>query len=123
MRRACTLFLALLAFWLAGLAGASTAAGPSVSVKPRLVRLGGTIKIIGTHFRTGLRIGLYIGRPHSDNTTKIGALNAGPRGGFTVRHRLSRLTTTGRYVLLACQRQCRVKATAPFTVTKKPPPL
>ncbi len=117
--------LALLLTGAAGLSLAGLAGGASstarLRITPQFVPRGETMTITGTGFRPSLRVTLRIGRPNSDSTARFGATTAGRRGGFTVKKVLSRSIGAGTWVVLACQRNCRIKATAQFRVPKIKP--
>ena len=100
---------------------AATAVRPTLTLKPKFVTRQGTIRITGTHFRPRLRVTLYLRQPPRLQKTRIATTRAGRRGGFTFRYRLPQSLTSGRHVVVACQRSCRVKATALFTVAKLKP--
>jgi hypothetical protein len=121
MHRICTLLLATVgALALAGLAG-GTAQVAKLKVQPPMVLPGGTITITGTGFRPSVKVTLHIGRPNSDNTSRIGSVKAKASGRFTFSRAISHSTAAGLWVVLACQANCRTKATAPFRVAKIKP--
>lgn len=121
MHRTCTLLLAVAsALSLAGLAG-GTASVARLKVTPPLVIRGGTITITGTGFRPSVKVTLHIGRPNSGNTSRIGSVTAKASGRFTFYKAISRKTAAGSWVVLACQANCRTKATAVFRVSKVRP--
>src|SRR4051794_29511060 len=89
-------------------AGAST-----VEVIPRVSEPGTTLAIAGAGFLPDLRVRLYIGPPHSGGAP-VGSTLAGADGRFVRQVRTRTSTEPGRYFVVACQRQCRIKATFPF---------
>jgi hypothetical protein len=99
----------------AGLAGSMTPA-PKVTVKPLFVRPGNVITITGSHFRPRLRVTLTIRLATGTSRSKVGSALATSTGGFRLSKRLQNSTAVGRYILRACQRACRTKATAVFHV-------
>ncbi len=121
MRRIQILLLAAAAaLSLAGLAG-GTASVAKLKAQPPLVLRGGTITIIGTGFRPGVKATLRIGRPRSLNTARLGSVKAKANGRFTFSKTISRSTGAGSWVVLACQASCHTKATALFRVAKVKP--
>ena len=116
MRRLFGLLLAAsAALASAGLAGSMTLA-PKVTVKPRFVRPGNAITITGSHFRPRLRVTLTSRLATGTSRYKIGSVLATSTGGFRLSKKLSKSTAVGNYILRACQRACRTKATAVFYV-------
>lgn len=111
---------AVTALSLAGLAG-STASKATLRIKPPMVARGNPITITGTGFKPSLKVTLHIGRPNTDNTSRLGSVQASKTGGFRFVKTISRSTAAGAWVVLACQRNCRVKATAKFYVAKVKP--
>ncbi len=105
---------------LAGLAG-GTVTVAKLKARPPIVVRGGTITITGTGFRPSVKVTLSIGRPRSDNISRIGSVKAKASGRFTFSKAISRSTEAGSWVVLACQANCRTKATAPFWVAKIKP--
>ncbi len=88
---------------------------PSVSVSPKIVLRGGSLVVTGRHWPHRARVELLIGPPRSeaDHVAWVTTTSSG-----TLRKRLpiSRHAATGRFVLLACRRSCRVKAQASFRI-------
>jgi len=115
VRRLFGVLLASSAFASAGLAGSMTLA-PKVTVKPLFVSPGNAIAITGSHFRPRLRVTLTSRLATGTSRTKIGSVLATSTGRFRLSKKLSTSTAVGRYILRACQRACRTKATAVFHV-------
>jgi hypothetical protein len=99
---------------------AGTAAAPTVRTQPRVVRPGTAVTITGSHFRPRLRVTLSI-RGTSGKGSRIGVVEATAAGAFRFRKTISRSTVAGVYVVRACQRSCRTKATTTFLVPKIKP--
>jgi hypothetical protein len=114
------LLVAAGALALTGLAGSVTSAA-KLRVTPPTVLRGGTITITGSHFRPRVRVTIDIGSPNSDNTSRLGTVKAKANGSFRFASTISKSTRPGKYVVLACQATCRVKATARLAVTKVKP--
>jgi hypothetical protein len=109
------LFPALAALAAAGLAGSVTPA-PKVTVTPLYVRPGSAITITGSHFRPRLPVTLTSRLATSTKRFKIGSVLATSAGRFRFSKTLSTSTAVGKYILRACQRSCRTKATAVYHV-------
>lgn len=120
MRIAATVLAGATALSLAGLAeGASSVA--RIRIQPPVVVRGEAIKITGTGFKPSLRVTLDVRRPFADKRARLGSVTAGRKGRFAFTKRISRSTDAGKWVVRACQRQCRIKATARFWVAKIKP--
>jgi hypothetical protein len=120
MRIAALLLAAATALSLAGLAGgASTTA--RIRITPQAVVRGNTIKLTGTGFRPSLKVTLDIRRSLATRRARFGSVTAGRNGGFVLTKKISRSTGAGKWIVRACQRGCRVKATARFYVSKVKP--
>jgi hypothetical protein len=115
MRIAAALVAATTGLTLAGLAGGAATAA-KLTVAPALVRRGGQITIVGTGLAPSLKVTLYMGRPRTDNIAAIGARYASRTGGIRLVKPIPRSTGVGKWAILACQRNCRIKATAFFRV-------
>jgi hypothetical protein len=116
VRRLFALLLAASAALAAsGLAGSMTPA-PKVTVTPLYVSPGNAITITGSHFRPRLRVTLTSRLATSTKRFKIGSVLATSAGRFRFSKTLSTSTAVGKYVLRACQRTCRTKATAVYHV-------
>ena len=90
--------------------------GPKVRVKPSVIAIGGKIKVRGYHFYAKKKVTLYIGVPNSEGM-KVGSKRTNKRGSFKKSLKLSSSIDPGKYVVLACQRSCRTKATKSFRIT------
>lgn len=99
------------------LAPSTSGRGPSLRVKPSVAAIGGTIKVSGIHFYANKTVSLYIGVPNSDVGGRVASKRTNARGSFKKNIRLSNSIDPGKWVVLACQRGCRTKATKRFTVT------
>jgi hypothetical protein len=82
---------------------------------------GESIKLTGTGFKPGLRVTLDIRRPFADKRARLGSVTAGSTGRWVLTKRISRSTEAGKWVVRACQRGCRIRATAQFFVSKIKP--
>ncbi|MDQ2909608.1 MAG: hypothetical protein M3R39_01080 [Actinomycetota bacterium] len=105
---------------LAGLAGGASPAA-KLRVQPPVVAGGNPITVTGTGFKPGLKVTLHIGRANTDNTSRLGSVKASRKGGFRFVKTIARSTGAGTWVVLACQANCRTKATAQFRVAKVKP--
>jgi hypothetical protein len=98
-----------------------TAAAPSLQVRPRAVRPGADITITGAQFRPRLMVTLSIRAAAGGKRSRVGIVRATAAGTFRFSKTISRSTAVGKYVARACQRSCRIKATATFFVAKIKP--
>jgi hypothetical protein len=120
MRIAAPLLAAATALSLAGLAGgASTTA--RLRITPQAVVRGNTITLTGTGFRPSLKVTLDIRRSLATKRARFGSVTAGRKGGFVLTKKISRSTGAGKWIVRACQRGCRTRATARFYVSKVKP--
>jgi len=120
MRIAAPLVAAATALSLAGLAGgASTSA--RLRITPPSVTRGEAIKLVGSGFKANVKVTFVIHRALSTKSAPFGSVTAGRKGGFVISKKISRSTGAGKWIVRACQRGCRVKATARFYVSKIKP--
>ena len=120
MRRSAALLAALTALSLAGVAGSTTAVA-KLRVSPALVQRGATLTVKGSGFVPKVKVTIDVGRPKSKPTAHWTTLKANAAGGFRYAKVISRSTFAGEYVVRACQRACRVKATGSFRIVKVKP--
>lgn len=100
-------------------ADAHAAARPTVSVRPSTVRRGATVTISGSRWPARRTVILLIGPPRSEASPFSSArTNGAGRFRKSVRQ-LSSAVGPGAYVVLACRRSCRDKASARLTVTAR----
>lgn len=110
---------------LVGPAWASSSSSPApartaavqVRIEPTTVRAGGVITAIGRGWPRDAGVELLIGPPYSE-AYHVNWARTTRAGTFRKRIRISSRTAAGRWVLLACRRSCRVKASASFRVTR-----
>lgn len=95
----------------APLGGAVASARPQLTVRPATVEAGDDVSFSGSGFLANRQVQILIGPPRSE-ASPVGSARAGRRGHFRVQIRLSTRARPGRYVALACQRSCRIKASA-----------
>ena len=90
-------------------------AKPNVRLRatPRTIPPGGHITLTGSGFHSSASVWIGVGPPQSE-ATRIGSARTDATGAFRKTFTISR--QPGRYVAIACQRQCRVKASATFRV-------
>jgi hypothetical protein len=96
---------------------AAAAAAPSVRISPLVVQRGHTITVTGRNWARNAIVDLLIGPPQSE-ATPVGRARTTSAGTFRRHLRISRTTAPGRWVLLGCRRDCRVKAVKSFRVTR-----
>lgn len=92
---------------------------PKVSVSPTTVQRGHAITVTGSGWRRSANVQLLIGPPRSEGT-RVATVRTTTRGTF--RRRLTPPAFVqrrlGRWVLLACRRDCRIKAVKSFTLVR-----
>ena len=121
MRRSALLLAALIGLSsLAGVAGSATAVA-KLRVAPTLVQRGATLTVRGSGFVPKVRVTIDVGRPNSAPTAHWTTLKANAAGSFRYAKVISRSAFAGQYVVRACQRTCRVKATASYRIVKVKP--
>lgn len=96
-------------------APAAVAARPTVSVSPTTVVRGGSLLVTGRHWTPRATVQLLIGPPRSE-ADPVATARATATGTFRRRLPIARGARTGRFVLLACRRSCRIKASASFRI-------
>lgn len=105
----------LLASALAAAGLAAALSSPAIRLVPPSAHPGGSVAIVGTGWTPGLVVTLHAGPPNSE-ADRFASVRADARGGFRKTTRLHSSAMPGKYVFIACQRQCRVRATATLTV-------
>lgn len=102
---------------IAGLLGAVavSAVAPSVSVSPTSVVPGHSVLVTGRHWPRRVRVELLIGPPQSE-ASHVAWVTTTSSGTLRKRLAIARRAATGRFVLLACRRSCRVKVQASFRI-------
>lgn len=94
---------------------AQAAVTPTLTVRPRAARRGGSVMLYGSGFRPLVRVTLLAGPPASE-AVRIGSARTDADGEFVAPIAIERRVRPGRYVALACRHDCRVKASAAFRV-------
>ena len=94
-----------------------TARAPSVSVAPKRLAPGETLRVTGRGWPARKRVGLLIGPPASE-AFRVATVRAGRRGRFTRDVQISALARPGFYVLLACRKGCAQKRRATFRIVR-----
>jgi hypothetical protein len=98
--------------------GAIAAAPPAprLRVEPATAYAGTVRTFAGTGYLANRTVTVYAGPPFSEATILVGSAQSDGRGNFRLRTALW-LRGVGRYVAIACQRGCRVKAGAALRIT------
>jgi hypothetical protein len=120
MRRSVLLLAALTGLSLAGVAGSTTAVA-KLRLTPTIVQRGATLTVKGSGFVPNVRLTLDVGRPNSRPTAHWTTMKTNAAGGFRYAKMIPRSAFAGEYVVRACQRACRVKATASYRIIKVKP--
>jgi hypothetical protein len=76
---------------------------------------GGSILVTGRHWAPRATVQLLIGPPRSE-ADPVGSVRTTAAGTFRRRLPIAAGARPGRYVLLACRRSCRVKASATLRI-------
>lgn len=95
--------------------GASAAAKPTLKVSPSRARPGTTITYTGRYWRARSTVTLLIGPPRSE-ADRFSSVRTTSSGTFRKKLRLPSTAKPGKYVVLACRRECRIKAQANLTI-------
>ncbi len=98
-------------------ARSASAAPPSVRIAPLVVPRGERISVTGRNWARNAIVDLLIGPPRSE-AVPVGRARTTSTGTFRRSLRIRRTTRPGRWVLLGCRRDCRVKAVKSFRVTR-----
>lgn len=96
---------------------ARSTAAPSVRVSPAVVQRGQRITVTGRNWPRNVIVDLLIGPPRSE-ADRVGRARTTSAGTFRRHLRIASRTAPGRWVLLACRRECRIKAVRSFRVTR-----
>ena len=120
MRRTLLLLAALMGLTLAGAAGGTTAVA-KLSADPPLLGHGATLTIKGTGFAPRVNVTINVRRPNGQPTAHWATLKVKSGGGFRYAKVISSSAYPGKYVVIACQRACRIRATATFRILKVQP--
>ena len=95
------------------LATSASIAQPRLTLKPKVVAPGGRLTFIGHGFRPHEKVWLGVGPPQSE-ALHWGSTRANTVGAFRKTLTVNRKVHTGRWIAIACQRGCRIKAGASF---------
>lgn len=88
-------------------------AKPRLTLKPKVVAPGGRLTFMGNGFRPNEKIWLGVGPPQSE-ALHWGTTRANSVGAFRKTFTVNRKVHAGRWIAIACQRGCRIKAGASF---------
>ena len=89
---------------------------PTLRLTPSVIRPGDRVTFTGSHWPADRRVTLLIGPPFSE-ADEFSSARTGSRGRFRKAFRFPASAEPGRYVVLACRRSCRQKASADLTIT------
>ena len=97
----------------------SASTKPTVRVAPSVVKRGQAITVTGSHWPKRVTVQLLIGPPQA-GAERFGSARTTSRGTFSRKLVLPAWVQArlGRWVVLGCRRDCRVKATASFRLTR-----
>ncbi len=94
-------------------AARQAAATPRRRAEPTTVVAGRQLTLIGSNFKRSEIVRFYVGPPRA-GAQYWGSTRAGVRGGFRKVFRVNPSVGPGTWVVVACQRGCRIKASASF---------
>jgi hypothetical protein len=92
---------------------AASSAKPRLTLQPKVAAAGARLTFIGSGFRRNERVWLGVGPPQSE-ALFWGWARANRTGAFRKTLTVNRHLKPGRWVAIACQRGCRIKAGASF---------
>lgn len=90
---------------------------PTLRAIPKTVERGERVTFKGACFKPRKTVTFFIGRPGTDAGGKAATARANARGAFTKRYRTFAKADPGPYVVIACQRGCRIKAQTRIELT------
>lgn len=90
---------------------------PRLKLQPTVVPAAGRLTFIGRGFRSGEKVWLGVGPPQSE-ARFWGSARTNHTGSFRRTLTVRPLIKPGRWVALACQRGCRIKAGASFRIVR-----
>jgi hypothetical protein len=105
--------LVILVLVLAGLAGAATK--PTLKVTPSTVKQGGKVTFTGAHWPKRTKVSLLLGFPNSD-AAKFATVATTTTGTFRYTLPIKPSAPKGKYVVLACRKNCQVKVQRNMTI-------
>lgn len=91
---------------------------PAIRLVPAVAHPGAPVAIVGTGWSAGTAVELLAGPPHSE-ADRFATARADAHGAFRKPTRLAKNAVPGSYVFVACQRQCRLKATAVLHIVRR----
>jgi hypothetical protein len=90
---------------------------PRLKLRPTVVAAGARLTFVGSGFRPGANVWLGVGPPQSEART-WGSTRTNRSGAFRKTLTVNPRVQPGRWVALACQRACRIKAGASFRIVR-----
>lgn len=112
--------LAACVAWLALAQAVGADAGrsvPRLAAAPAAVRPGAVLRLTGSGFPRHVRVVLLAG-PREALATRIGSAVTGARGDFVAAVRVRPRSAPGRFVAVACEAGCRLRASARFRIVR-----
>ena len=95
---------------------AASSAKPRLTLRPKVVVPGGRLTFVGSGFRENERVWLGVGPPQSE-ARFWGWARTNRAGAFRKTLTVNPHVKPQRWVAIACQRGCRIKAGASFRTT------
>src|SRR4051794_21845403 len=108
------LVLAVLAA-IAVAAGTALAAGPSLTVTPSSVHQGAKVTFAGSGWAQNVKVTLLLGRPNT-GANRFATVTTSRRGRFSYTLPIKPTAPTGKYVILACRKNCAMKVSRSMTI-------
>ena len=96
-------------------AGVALAAGPSLTVTPSTVHQGGKVTFTGAGWAHGVKVTLLLGKPNT-GANKFATVTTTRRGRFAYTLPIKPTAPTGKYVILACRKNCATKVSRSMTI-------
>lgn len=91
----------------------ASVAKPRLTLAPKVVAPGGRLTFTGSGFRPNEKVWLGVGPPQSE-AVKWGTTRSNGAGAFRKTFTVNPHVKPARWVAIACQRGCRIKAGASF---------
>lgn len=90
---------------------------PQLRLQPTVVLAGARLTLLGSGFRPTEKVWLGVGPPRSE-ALHWGSARTNRAGGFRKTLTVNPRVGPGRWIAVACQRGCRIRATASFRTTR-----
>jgi hypothetical protein len=95
--------------------GATAATRPSLTVTPSQVHRGAHVTFSGSRWAHHVRVTLLLGKPNT-GANKFATLTTNGSGRFRYVLPIKPTAPTGKYVILACRKNCATKVSRNMTI-------